>query len=144
MELNSRKETPSPSRQSQLKLIEEKPPICFVRAPSTSLICPIHKGLLNKPVIAPCGHSFCQKCLERYLEELGKSRVPECPIDNFQFKTLDFIPNLAVSGQVNDLLVYCKYRLKFNSEEEKWGEDPEVFLLFLFYFYFILFLSYFL
>jgi hypothetical protein len=112
---------------SDVQKLEEKPPLTFVREPSTSLICPIHKGLFIHPVIAPCGHSFCFKCIERYVEDLSHSRIPECPLDNTPIKSMDnFIPNLAVAGQINDLLVYCKYALKFNSSEERWVPDPEV------------------
>jgi len=82
----------------------------FVEDVSTSLRCPIHKGLFNKPVIASCGHTFCQSCILSFLDN---SEEPECPIDHSSLKESGcLIPNLAVEGQIQDLYVYCKYSLK--------------------------------
>ena len=103
----------------------------FVEEISTSLCCPIHKGLFTKPVIASCGHTFCQSCI---LEYLDNSEEPECPIDHSSLNESGcLIPNLAVEGQIKDLFVYCKYALKI--EDNELVVDTTVSILFLFFMY---------
>lgn len=36
--------------------------------------CPICKGNLRAPLVAPCGHAFCQACVQR----IENGRCPEC------------------------------------------------------------------
>eukprot|EP01111_Echinosteliopsis_oligospora_P010555 TRINITY_DN3313_c0_g1_i1.p1 TRINITY_DN3313_c0_g1~~TRINITY_DN3313_c0_g1_i1.p1 ORF type:complete len:552 (+),score=106.48 TRINITY_DN3313_c0_g1_i1:168-1823(+) len=87
----------------------------FVYPPSDSLVCPIHKGYFKQPVIAKCGHTFCRACIIHY--------HCKCPIDNTATRADDLIPNLAVSGQINDMLVYCKYGIKTTAEGDLVVDD---------------------
>ena len=97
-------------------------PRYFVEELSASLKCPIHKGLLGKPVIASCGHTFCQPCILRCLDE---SEEAECPIDHCSLNESGcLIPNLALEGQINDLFVYCRYALTRNVNG--FAVDPQV------------------
>jgi len=95
----------------------------FVSEISKSLICPIHSGLFKQPVIASCGHSFCQSCI---LGVFDSHNEPQCPIDHASLKEQGFlIPNLAVESQINELLVYCKYSLKTGDQPSQKVIDPE-------------------
>jgi len=75
----------------------------FVYPPSESLLCPIHRGFFKAPVIVKCGHTFCRTCISAH---------SRCPVDQTHLRGDDFIPNLAVSGQISDLLIHCKYGCK--------------------------------
>ena len=82
----------------------------FINELSNNLLCPIDKTLFKQPVIACCGHTFCQNCI---LNLLDKSSEAECPVDKSPLneKSSCLIPNLVVEGQIAELLVYCKYSL---------------------------------
>lgn len=80
--------------------------LVFVYPPSDSLCCTLHKGFFNTPVIARCGHTFCRTCV------VQPGKPIQCPLDRTALRQEDFIPNLAVSQQINDLLVYCRYGTK--------------------------------
>lgn len=86
----------------------------FVYPPSDSLLCPLHKGFFASAVIAKCGHTFCRDCI---------MQTSRCPIDQTPVRADDLIPNLAVSGQINDLLIHCKYGIKLVNGE--WVPDTE-------------------
>lgn len=95
----------------------------FVEDVSSSLRCPIHRGLFTKPVIASCGHTFCQSCILSYLD--NTSQEPECPIDHSSLNESGcLIPNLAVEGQIQDLYVYCNSALK--NVDNNMVADPTV------------------
>jgi E3 ubiquitin-protein ligase TRAF7 len=83
--------------------------ILFVTPPSDSLKCPIHKGLFIDPVIANCGHTFCKPCLK---SEILRGAVVICPVDSTEIDFERLIPNLALSGQLQDLLTHCKFGCK--------------------------------
>lgn len=38
----------------------------FISPVDESLICSLCKGILTEPVCAPCGHSFCKRCLREW------------------------------------------------------------------------------
>ncbi|KYR02343.1 hypothetical protein DLAC_01173 [Tieghemostelium lacteum] len=100
----------------------------YVSPPSSSLLCPLHNGLFNQPLIAKCGHTFCKYCLHKQQSnntDRNKQSQFECPFD----KTLlsmdaDFFPNLALSTQINDLMIYCKHGIKRNHTGE-WVQDEQ-------------------
>jgi len=94
-------------------------PTLFVSPPSESLSCPLHKELFKNPVIARCGHTFCRKCIEKYL-----SSKEECPIDKSPLQKEFLFPNLAVAGQIDDLLLHCKYGLK-KKKKKGWIIDKD-------------------
>ncbi|GAM17186.1 hypothetical protein SAMD00019534_003610, partial [Acytostelium subglobosum LB1] len=86
----------------------------FVQTPSSSLMCPIHNGLFRDPFIAKCGHTFCRNCV---LARTNSNARIECPIDKTQLVENDFFPNLAISAQISDLMIYCRYGLKTHNGE---------------------------
>eukprot|EP00731_Ephydatia_muelleri_P029360 Em0020g1004a len=64
------------------------------------LLCPLCGGVFRDPYIATCGHTFCRPCLLS-----GKSEL--CPMDSQQLSMV--VRNLAVSDQVGELLIHCRY-----------------------------------
>lgn len=100
----------------------------FINEISNNLLCPIDKALFKQPVIACCGHTFCQNCI---LQLLDKSKEPECPVDKSSLNEKScLIPNLVVEGQIAELLVFCKYSLIIQGKSATF--DPNVIFLLLF------------
>ncbi|XP_066917138.1 E3 ubiquitin-protein ligase TRAF7-like [Clytia hemisphaerica] len=94
----------------------------FVNEPSNSLFCPICRKLFQDPSISiACGHTFCRSCVDSRLR--SRSHMT-CPLDNAQIETNSLVPNKAVQGQVEDLLIYCRYGLIPNPLEE--GSEWEI------------------
>jgi len=53
-------------------------PRVFAATPSEHLHCPVCCDVFRRPLRAPCGHSFCATCIERWLASAPK---PSCPLD---------------------------------------------------------------
>ena len=66
--------------------------------------CPICRHCLNDPMQTPCGHRFCQQCIESVL----RSSQPICPLDREQLDNV--FPDAACRRQINALKVYCSNR----------------------------------
>lgn len=78
----------------------------FVNEPA-ALICPVCQKIFREPVISVrCGHTFCQQCIESMI----RAGTP-CPVDDVQCDTGQLVLNRAVSGQIDDLLIYCCHGL---------------------------------
>ncbi|KNC49632.1 E3 ubiquitin-protein ligase TRAF7 [Thecamonas trahens ATCC 50062] len=92
----------------------------FVTPPSDSLICPIHLGLFVEPAIARCGHTFCRECILESLDHMA-----QCPVDAQPLEKDMLVPNLAVKGQINDLIVFCPYGLKQADNADDLGLDDQ-------------------
>lgn len=62
--------------------------------------CPYHGGLLQDPVVSPCGHSFCKVCVDE-----GKQVCPLCdePIG------YPLYPNNFAAATISQLEVKCNY-----------------------------------
>ena len=65
--------------------------------------CPIGKGLLNKPISANCGHSFCRKCLKEYLQT-----NTECPVDGKFINKNKLNPNINLEDLIKQKKLICK------------------------------------
>ncbi|KAJ8330123.1 hypothetical protein QVD99_003140 [Batrachochytrium dendrobatidis] len=77
----------------------------FVQSPSASLLCPICQDVYLDPVITNgCHHSFCLNCINQSLE-----LEQQCPLCRGRLSQRDLHPNLALSGLVGELLVFCAY-----------------------------------
>eukprot|EP01112_Ceratiomyxa_fruticulosa_P018091 TRINITY_DN5741_c0_g1_i1.p1 TRINITY_DN5741_c0_g1~~TRINITY_DN5741_c0_g1_i1.p1 ORF type:complete len:592 (-),score=68.93 TRINITY_DN5741_c0_g1_i1:129-1904(-) len=93
----------------------------YIHPPSESLICPLHKDLFKNPVICKCGHTFCRQCIVQ-------KNLTDCPLDKTPLRVDDLIPNLAVHGQISDILIHCRYGTKHateNGTEGEWLVDPD-------------------
>ena len=76
----------------------------FVGLVDQNLTCSICVGVLEKAIITPCGHSFCEKCLQIWLERPNTSTCPSC---RTQITAMEMIPVLALRGMVESLTVQC-------------------------------------
>eukprot|EP00047_Mylnosiga_fluctuans_P004167 m.233044 g.233044 ORF g.233044 m.233044 type:complete len:697 (+) comp12450_c0_seq1:87-2177(+) len=78
-------------------------PVVFVEAPPRNLLCMVCERVFTDPVIAKCGHTFCRLCV------LNMPAGDVCPVHKIQLSKSNIISNLAVSEQINELMIRCKY-----------------------------------
>lgn len=78
----------------------------FVSHLDPNLICGICANVLEDAVITPCGHSFCQQCLETWLESSESDTCPSCRTTTLVF---DLIPVLSLRGLVGNLHTSCDH-----------------------------------
>jgi len=76
--------------------------LLFCEDISTKLICQLCKRVFRDPVITTCGHTFCQLCVTSN----SLSQVT-CPADGTKLSSV--VHNLAVSEQIGELNIHCKY-----------------------------------
>ena len=62
------------------------------------LQCSICTEILSKPLVLNCGHTFCQKCLEKWIEQKGKKS--DCP--NCRNRILFSTPNQVLYGIIEE------------------------------------------
>lgn len=72
-----------------------------------NLVCGICSAVLDTAVLTPCGHSFCQLCLDTWLARPGPGSCPEC---RGRVGPTDARPILAVRNLINSLDIECEYR----------------------------------
>lgn len=77
----------------------------FVGKVDPNLICSICVGVLEKPVTTICGHSYCEECLDTWLE---RPQTHSCPSCRAHVLKVDLIPIHALRGVVDGLLVRCE------------------------------------
>ncbi|EDQ87271.1 uncharacterized protein MONBRDRAFT_33442 [Monosiga brevicollis MX1] len=87
-----------------------------VQIPS-HLICRICQRVFTMPVIARCGHTFCQDCI------LNAPAGQTCPQDKQPLVRSPVYANRAVQEQINDLKTRCPYGVRPSSKP---GRDFEV------------------
>lgn len=90
-------------------------PTVFVVPPHPALLCPIHHGALNTPVTAPCGCTFCKRCILDMLKESS-----ECPNDASHIGALTpamLQDNNDLAERVSELLIHCRYGIHEDPEE---------------------------
>ena len=64
------------------------------------LQCSICTEILTKPLVINCGHTFCKKCLDRWIEQKGKNS--NCP--NCRSRILFSTPNQVLYGLIEEFL----------------------------------------
>lgn len=76
----------------------------FVGSIDPNLFCGICSSVLEEAVLTPCGHSFCQLCLDTWLNSSVTSTCPECrsAIDHVAVK-----PVLALRNLINGFDIEC-------------------------------------
>ncbi|KAF6024650.1 TRAF7 [Bugula neritina] len=75
----------------------------FVEPLNRRLCCPVCSQVFKDPVITTCGHTFCKVCVQKSVNEV-------CPIDMKPSKYI--VDNIALSEQIGELVVRCKYGCK--------------------------------
>lgn len=82
----------------------ETEPILLVNKLTPHFLCPVCGQLYRNPVInIKCGHTFCKNCA---------SGCSQCPVDNEPCDASQLIVNRLVVGQIDELLIYCKYGIR--------------------------------
>lgn len=76
----------------------------FVDSVDQNLLCSICAGVLENAIITPCGHSFCEQCLQTWLE---RPQTNSCPSCRSSITLYDIIPVLALRGLVEGLAIHC-------------------------------------
>lgn len=80
----------------------------FIDDVDANLICGICAGVLEKAVVTPCGHSYCEECLETWLQRgISSEGATSCPACRTDLYTSDLIPVLALRGVIDGLIVTC-------------------------------------
>ncbi|XP_072126947.1 ligand of Numb protein X 2b isoform X2 [Mobula birostris] len=86
------------------------------------LVCHICLQPLLQPLDTPCGHTFCFKCLENFLQEQDF-----CPMDR---KKLHFQhcrkSSLLVRNLLDKLVVHCPFRLDCDKVMQRCELDPHL------------------
>ncbi|XP_052771409.1 E3 ubiquitin-protein ligase TRAF7-like isoform X2 [Mya arenaria] len=92
----------SDSRLSQTSVIgeEEETVVVFVEPPNKKLCCRLCGRIFKDPVIVNCGHTYCRRCVNQRPDE-------NCPVDGHTLGVV--VANIAVSEQIGEMTVYCKY-----------------------------------
>jgi len=86
-------------------------PTLFVLPPPSSLLCSLHSGVFNSPVVStPCGCTFCESCI------LGSlSNYSTCPNHcNTPLTQKQLTRNISMEEKIDDLLIRCRFGVKKN------------------------------
>ncbi|XP_062507470.1 E3 ubiquitin-protein ligase TRAF7-like [Corticium candelabrum] len=89
--------------------------IVFVEEPSKKLCCMLCNHVFKDPVITLCGHTFCRSCAVTRQHD-------KCPIDDCPLSVV--VSNIAISDQIGELQVYCKYGCRPSSSVGEYVRDP--------------------
>lgn len=107
----------SDSRLSQTSMIgdEEEEILVFVEAPNKKLFCRLCGRVFKDPVIVSCGHTYCRRCVNYRSDET-------CPVDGHSLSVV--VANIAVSEQIGEMLIHCKYGCKLSEDSQSYVVDP--------------------
>jgi len=74
------------------------------------LYCTVCLDFFQKPRILPCGHTYCQSCIDGLL---GRKKTASCPQCRSQFTKqgpLKSAPNVVLARILDDIVVRCKFK----------------------------------
>ncbi|KAK7492789.1 hypothetical protein BaRGS_00015927 [Batillaria attramentaria] len=100
---------------SSLFAEEEEEIQVFVEPPSKKLFCRLCDKVFNNPVIVACGHTYCRRCVQSRSDGL-------CPVDDQKLSVV--VANIAVSEQIGEMLVHCRYGCKLDTTSNSYVVDP--------------------
>ncbi|XP_074660670.1 E3 ubiquitin-protein ligase TRAF7-like [Tubulanus polymorphus] len=93
----------------------EREIIVFLEEPNDKLNCRLCNQVFTDPVITSCGHTFCRRCVDSRPDG-------SCPVDHNKLQVV--VTNLAVSEQIGELLIRCKYGCATKTDETGFEVDP--------------------
>ncbi|XP_025081950.1 E3 ubiquitin-protein ligase TRAF7-like [Pomacea canaliculata] len=99
---------------NSLFLEDEEEIQVFVDTPSKILFCRLCNKIFTNPVITACGHTFCRRCVQNSTDGL-------CPVDEQKLSVV--VANIAVSEQIGEMMVHCRYGCKFDSDSNTYIVD---------------------
>lgn len=106
----------SASRLSQTSMTEDDENIVvFVDEPNKKLYCKLCGKVFRDPVIVTCGHTYCRRCATQRTEET-------CPVDKLILGVV--VANIAVSEQISELTIHCKYGCRPLDDGQTYVVDP--------------------
>ncbi len=79
----------------------------FLGQVDVNLLCSICSCMLQDAVLTPCGHSFCQLCLDTWLARPGPGTCPEC---RGRVSKSEVRPILSVRNLINAMEIYCDHK----------------------------------
>jgi hypothetical protein len=85
-----------------------------------SLTCYLGKGILNKPMVTECGHTFCAKCLEDWFTK--SNNCPFCGTDLTNSKDYCSV-NVTISAIIDKLEVFCQNKQYLSDNEDTNSQD---------------------
>ncbi|KAL4219806.1 hypothetical protein ACF0H5_020218 [Mactra antiquata] len=94
------------SRRERSDDVELGYDVTFVQEVDKKYSCAVCLLVIRNAMQTPCGHRFCQNCIERVAGRLSSSC--RCPVDNTTFNYLEEIfPDIATRREILSLEVYC-------------------------------------
>ncbi|KAK7003570.1 E3 ubiquitin-protein ligase TRAF7-like isoform X1, partial [Biomphalaria glabrata] len=95
-------------------LTEEDEVIVFVDSPNKKLFCRLCDQVFKDPVIVSCGHTYCKSCVASRSDGI-------CPVDDQRLVVM--VANIAVSEQIGELMIHCKYGCYYNETLKRFVAD---------------------
>ncbi|XP_069041095.1 tripartite motif-containing protein 16-like [Lepisosteus oculatus] len=68
------------------------------------LLCPVCLCILKQPVTTPCGHSYCQECIQHHWDQSALDGLYSCPQCRRAFSTRPVLAKSTVLAEVIDSL----------------------------------------
>ncbi|XP_059145102.1 E3 ubiquitin-protein ligase TRAF7-like isoform X2 [Physella acuta] len=94
---------------------EEDEVLVFVDSPNKKLYCRLCDSVFKDPVIVSCGHTYCKSCVQAKSDGV-------CPVDEQRLVVM--VANIAVSEQIGELMIHCKYGCCYDQALKKYIADP--------------------
>lgn len=80
----------------------------FIDDVDDNLLCGICAGVLEKAVVTTCGHSYCEQCLDTWLQRrIFTEGTASCPACRSNLFMSDHVPVVALRGVIDGLIVHC-------------------------------------
>ncbi|BFZ17892.1 hypothetical protein BsWGS_20930 [Bradybaena similaris] len=94
---------------------EDEDILVFVDSPNKKLFCRICGEVFRDPVIVACGHTYCRTCVLTSADGI-------CPVDDQRLVVM--VSNIAVSEQIGELVIHCKYGCTYDVMSKQYVVDP--------------------
>ncbi|XP_035667775.1 E3 ubiquitin-protein ligase PDZRN3-like [Branchiostoma floridae] len=81
----------------------------FLSRVDDNLLCGICAAVLKDAVVTPCGHSFCEHCLDTWLNQTERRTCPECRSGMLPHEAR---PVIALRSLISGLSIECLHRVR--------------------------------